>query len=148
MGVGKIFGIHFGDFGSRSISQQSGTLFTFHGKVRTAHTIATKLGRYIPLSCFPPDWFFLDRFCNFFWRFFFVKFEIRFPQYLGNGRPDCHGMKGTGVNSMPFKVKWYLGNGRPGCHGMKGTGVDSMPWCKTQPLCDPEAEDIVTDGVT
>ena len=47
-----------------------------------------------------------------------------------------------------FKVKLYLGNGRPDCHGMKGTGVDSMPWCKTQPLCDPEAKDIVADGVT
>ena len=29
----------------------------------------------------------------------------------------------------------------------EGRGFDSMPWCKTQPLCDPEAEDIV-DGVT
>ena len=56
--------------------------------------------------------------------------------------------KGTGVNSMPFKVKLYLGNGRPDCYEMKGTGVNSMPWCKTQPLCDPEADNIVTDGVT
>ena len=46
-----------------------------------------------------------------------------------------------------FKVKLYLGNGRRDCHGMKGTGVDSVPWCKTQPLYDPEAEDIVANGV-
>ena len=25
---------------------------------------------------------------------------------------------------------------------------DRMPWCKTQPQCDPEAEDIFTEGVT
>ena len=96
---------------------------------------------------------------------------FKVKSYLGNERPDCHGMKGTGVDRMPwcetlrkwvnwmlhclgylwpwiFKVKLYLGNGRPDCHGMEGTGGDSMPWCKTQPLCDPEAEDIVTDGVT
>ena len=30
-----------------------------------------------------------------------------------------------------FKVKLYLGNGRPHCHGTKGTGVDNMPWCET-----------------
>ena len=47
-----------------------------------------------------------------------------------------------------FKVKLYLGNGRADFHGMQGTGVDTMPWYKTQPLCDSEAEDIVTDGVT
>ena len=46
-----------------------------------------------------------------------------------------------------FKVNLYLGNGRLDCHGMKERGKDSMPWCKTQPLCDPEAEAIV-DGVT
>ena len=45
-----------------------------------------------------------------------------------------------------FKVKLYLGNGRLDCHGTKATEVVRMPWCKTQPLCDPEAEDIVTDG--
>ena len=28
-----------------------------------------------------------------------------------------------------FKVKLYLGNGRPDCHGMKGTEVDSMHDC-------------------
>ena len=74
--------------------------------------------------------------------------------YLGNGRTDCHGMKGTGVDKMPgcetlqkwvnwmlfwlgylwpwiFKVKLYLGNRRPDCHGTKGMGVDGMPWCET-----------------
>ena len=74
--------------------------------------------------------------------------------YIGNGRPDCHAMKGTGVDRMPlcetlrkwvnwmlrwlgylwpwiFEVKLYLGNGRPDCHGTKGTGVDKMPWCQT-----------------
>ena len=30
-----------------------------------------------------------------------------------------------------FKVKLYLWNGRPDCHGTKGTGVDRMPWCET-----------------
>ena len=30
-----------------------------------------------------------------------------------------------------FKVKLYLANGRPDCHGTKGTGVDRMPWCET-----------------
>ena len=30
-----------------------------------------------------------------------------------------------------FKVKLYLENGRPDCHGTKGTGVDRMPWCET-----------------
>ena len=92
--------------------------------------------------------------------------------YLGNGSPDCHGTKGTGVDRMPwcgtlrkwvkwmlcwlgylwpwlltliFKVKLYLGNGRPDCHGTKRTGVHMMPWCETQPLCDFEAEDTVRD---
>ena len=78
--------------------------------------------------------------------------------YLGNGRPDCHGMKGTGVNRMPwckrprkwvnwtlhwlgylyldlwpwiFKVKLYLGTGRPDCHGTIGARIDRMPWCET-----------------
>ena len=78
--------------------------------------------------------------------------------YLGNGRPDCHGTKGTGIDRMPwceklrkwvnwmlhwlgyldldrwtwiFKVKLYLGNERPDFHGTKGTGVDRMPWCET-----------------
>ena len=74
--------------------------------------------------------------------------------HLGNGRPDCHGTKGTGVDRMLWcetlrkwvnwtlrwlgylwpwilKVKLYLGNGRPHCHGTKGTGVDRMPWCET-----------------
>ena len=74
--------------------------------------------------------------------------------YLGNGRPDCHGTKGTGVDRMPwcetlrkwvnwtlhwlgclwpwiFKVKLYLRNGMPDCHRTKGTGVDRMPWCET-----------------
>ena len=44
-----------------------------------------------------------------------------------------------------FKAKLYLGNGRPDCHGTKGTEVDRMPWCGTQPLCDLKAEDIVRD---
>ena len=42
-----------------------------------------------------------------------------------------------------FLVKLYLGNGRPDCRGTKGTGVDRMPWCETQPLCDLEAEKTV-----
>ena len=33
-------------------------------------------------------------------------------------------------------VKLYLGDGSPDCHGTKRTGVDRMPWCETQPLCD------------
>ena len=44
-----------------------------------------------------------------------------------------------------FKVKLYLGNGRPDCHGTKGMGVNRMPWCKRQPLCDLEAEETVRD---
>ena len=74
--------------------------------------------------------------------------------YLGNGRPNCHGMKGMGVDRMPwyetlqkwvdwtlswlgylwpwiFKVKLYFRNERPDCHRTKGTGVDRMPWCET-----------------
>ena len=76
--------------------------------------------------------------------------------YLRSGRPECHGMKGTGVDGMPwckiirkwvnwmlhwlgylwpwpltFKVKLYYGNGRPHCCGTKGTGVDRMSWCET-----------------
>ena len=42
-------------------------------------------------------------------------------------------------------VKLYLGNGRPDCHGTKGMGVNRMPWCKRKPLCDLEAEEIVRD---
>ena len=30
-----------------------------------------------------------------------------------------------------FKDKLYNGNGRLDCHGIKGTGVDRMPWCET-----------------
>ena len=76
--------------------------------------------------------------------------------YLGNGRPDCRGTTGTGVDRMPwcetlrkwvnwtlhwlgyiwpwpwiFKFKLYFGNGGSDCHGTKGTGVDRMPWCET-----------------
>ena len=48
-----------------------------------------------------------------------------------------------------FMVKLHLWNGRPNCHGMKGTGFDRMPWCETQPLCDLEAEDkLLGTGVT
>ena len=69
---------------------------------------------------------------------------VKVKLYFGNERPDCHGMKGTGVYRMPwyetlkneatgccadwvtsdldlwpwiFKVKLNLGNGRPNCHG-------------------------------
>ena len=83
-----------------------------------------------------------------------LTFKVKL--YLGNERPDCHGMKKTGVDRLPsceilrkwvnwmlrwlgylwpwpltFKVKLYLGNGSPKCHGMKGTGVDRMTWCQT-----------------
>ena len=34
----------------------------------------------------------------------------------------------------PWIFKLYLRNRRPDCHGMKGMGVDRMSWCKTQPL--------------
>ena len=44
-----------------------------------------------------------------------------------------------------FKFKLYLGNGKPDCYGTKGTAVDSMPWWKTEPLCDLEEEDTVRD---
>ena len=44
-----------------------------------------------------------------------------------------------------FKVRLYLGNGKPDCHGTKGMGVNRMPWCKRQPLCDLEAEETVWD---
>ena len=72
--------------------------------------------------------------------------------YIGNGRPDCHGTKGTGFDRMPWyetlrqwinwmmrwlgyldlwpwicEVKLYLGNGRPDCHVTKGTGVVGCP---------------------
>ena len=29
--------------------------------------------------------------------------------------------------TLNFQVKLYLGNGMPDCHGTKGTGVDRMP---------------------
>ena len=45
-----------------------------------------------------------------------------------------------------FKVKLYFGNGRPDCHGMKGTGDDSMPRCETQPLCDPRQRILLPTG--
>ena len=79
--------------------------------------------------------------------------------YLGNGRPDCHGTKGTRVDRMPWCetlrkwVNWTLRwlvyiwplpltlnfqdlivsrNGRPDCHhGTKGAGADRIPWCET-----------------
>ena len=31
-----------------------------------------------------------------------------------------------------YKVRLYLRNGRPDCHGTKGTRVARMPWCETQ----------------
>ena len=74
--------------------------------------------------------------------------------YLGNAWLDCHGTKGTGVDSMPWyetlrkwvnlmlcwlgylwpwtcKVKLFLGNGRTDCHCTKGTEVFRTPWCET-----------------
>ena len=90
---------------------------------------------------------------------FTLTFDLDFftvKLYLGNGRPDFHGTKGTGVDRMSwcetlrkwvnwklcwlgylwpwpliFKVKLYLGNGKLDCHGTKGTGVDSLPWFET-----------------
>ena len=90
---------------------------------------------------------------------------LKVKLYLGNGKPDCHGTKGMGVDRMTwcetsrkwvtwmphwlgylwpwpltFKVKLYFGNGRP-----DWMGVDRMPSCETKPLCDLEAEDTVRD---
>ena len=92
------------------------------------------------------------------WLGYFWPWIFKVKLYLGNGRPDCHGMKGTGVNRMPwckrprklvnwtlhwlgylyldlwpwiFKVKLYLGTGRPDCHGTIGARIDRMPWCET-----------------
>ena len=89
------------------------------------------------------------------WAINFTTYDhTKHQLYLGNGRPDCHGTKGTGVDRMPrcetlqkwvdwmlrclgylwpwiFKVKLYLGNGRPDCHGKKGTGVGRMTCCET-----------------
>ena len=97
-----------------------------------------------------------------------LTFKVKL--YHGNGRPDCHGTKGTGVDRMTwcetlrkwvnwmlrwvgylwpwpltFKVKLYLGNGRPDSHGTKGTWDDRMPRCETEPPCDLETEDTVGD---
>ena len=89
--------------------------------------------------------------------------------YLSNGRPNCHGMKGTGIDRIPwyetlrklvnwmlrwlgylwpciFKVKLYLRNRRLDCHGMKGTWVIRMPWCETQPLCDLRQRILLPTG--
>ena len=97
--------------------------------------------------------------------------------YPGNRRPDCHGTKGTGVDRMLWCEtlrKWvkrtlrWLGVpliftfdlefsrshciwGMGGRIVMKWKGRESMacmPWCKTQPLCDLDAEETVRDGVT
>ena len=57
MGLGKFFGTHLGDLGSRSLSYQSATEFTCpHHKVRTAHPINPKLDTYISLTMFS-TWF-------------------------------------------------------------------------------------------
>ena len=45
-----------------------------------------------------------------------------------------------------LKVKLYLGNGRPDCHRTKGTGVDRMPWCEAQPLGDPRQRILLWTG--
>ena len=53
MGVGKSFCTHFGDLRSRSLSYWGErNLHCPHSKGGTAHPIATKLGRYIPLIMF------------------------------------------------------------------------------------------------
>ena len=97
-----------------------------------------------------------------------LTFKVKL--YHGNGRPDCHGTKGTGVDRMTwcetlskwvnwmlrwvgylwpwpltFKVKLYLGNGRPDSHGTKETWDDRMPRCETEPPCNLETEDTVGD---
>ena len=33
--------------------------------------------------------------------------------------------------TLTLTLKLYFGNGRPDCHGTKGTGVNGMPWCET-----------------
>ena len=171
--------------------------------MRTAHPIATKLSKYIPLVIlstwlnfgeilsksfffseflrkisnpfFPSRTFYLPylrsgcsnwcetkrkwvnwmlRWLGYLWPWVLDIWPwiLKVKLYLGNGRPDCHGTKGTGVDGMPWcgtlrkwvnwtlhwlgyldlwpwilKVKLYLGNGRPDCHGTKGTDLIRCP---------------------
>ena len=44
------------------------------------------------------------------------------------------GNESTGPWPWIFKVKFYLGNGRANCHGTKGTRVDRMLWYETQKI--------------
>ena len=47
--------------------------------------------------------------------------------------------------ALTFKTKLFLGNGRPDCHGTQGTGVDRMLWYETRPQCDLKAKDTFRD---
>ena len=161
MGVGKIFGTHYSDLGSRSLSYRSRT--EFNSKVRTANSVATKLGRYILLVMLSArlhcGWILSETFCfiNFQNHLYPVKHSICHilgmvgpidVKQKGNKSTGCCADWGTfDLDLWPwiFKVKLYLGNGRPDYHVTKGMGVDRMPWCETQPLCDLEAEDTVRD---
>ena len=92
--------------------------------------------------------------------------------YLRNGRPNCHGTKGTGVDRILWCytlrkwVSWILhwlwyfwlwpltlnfqgqivsGEWEARLSWEERMEVDRMPWCERQPLCDLEAEDTVRD---
>ena len=152
--MGKFFGTHLGDLGSRSLSTKAGrNLPCPHNKVRNAYPITTKRGRYIPLIMLS-TWVnfgeILPEFC--FLAIFSGKISNPFSaveHYIchilgmvgpidvkqkGNESTGCYADWGTfDLDLWPWivKVKLYLGNGRPNCHETNGTGVDRMPWCET-----------------
>ena len=59
---------------------------------------------------------------------FFVHFHRR--RHSANTF-QLSGKTPEAISPWIFKVKLYLGNGRPNCHGTKGTGVNRMPSCET-----------------
>ena len=113
MGVGKIFDTHFGDLGSRSPSYRSKTdeiLPCPHGKVRTAHPIATKLGRYIPLVMFSTWLNSVEKFCQ---KFVFNKFLRKISNaFLGMG------LQGQIWNLLYLSQKWL------NCHKTKSKHIN------------------------
>ena len=106
MGLGKYLGTNLGVLGSRSPSYRSGTDFSLsHDKVRAAHPVAAKLGRYIPLVMLLSETFFTN---------FFLKFQMRFWEwdqsksgicYILAKMLDCHETKSNHID-WTLGLKW------------------------------------------
>ena len=100
-------------YGSRSPSYRSVTEFYPHDKVRTARTIATKLGKYIPFVM-------LSTWSN----FGYILFDTFFHEFF---RKNIDSILGNGA--LMSKLKFvYLGQKWFNCHETKKSNISIEYW--------------------